>query len=123
MKTVKILVVDDQAIIAEDLIMKVAEMGYSGVAVSSGKEALQQITLNFKPDLILMDVTLKDGESGIQAARDIQEYDQIPILFVTARSASVVLGQIGGLVHTGYIQKPFCKNDLQLGIRKLLATA
>jgi CheY-like chemotaxis protein len=115
-----ILVVDDQAIIAQDLIMNILDMGYSGCSVSSGKEAIEKISHNFKPDLILMDVTLGDGENGIQAARVIQKLRKIPVLFITALSRSTVLKQIKDLVLTGYIQKPFCKEELQISIQKLL---
>ena len=124
MKTVKILVVDDQAIIAEDLIMKVAQMGYSGSSVCSGKEAIEKISLNFNPDLILMDVSLKDGEDGIQTARVIQQkFKEIPIIFVTARSHASILKESEDLVHTGYIEKPFSQQQLQFTIHQLLATA
>jgi CheY-like chemotaxis protein len=122
MKKVKILIVDDEAIIAQDLQMKVAEMGYSGFTVGSGKEAIQKISHNLNPDLILMDVSLKD-ENGIQTARVIQKLRKIPVLFVTALSRSTVLKQIKDLVLTGYIQKPFRKEELQISIRQLLATA
>jgi CheY-like chemotaxis protein len=123
MKKVKILIVDDEAIVAEDLKMSVLDMGYSGFSVSSGKEAIRKISHNYEPDLILMDVTLKGDPNGIQTARVIQKLRKIPVLFVTALSRSTVLKQIKDLVLTGYIQKPFRKEELQVSIRQLLATA
>jgi CheY-like chemotaxis protein len=123
MKKVKILIVDDEEIIAQDLKMSVTEMGYSGFAVNSGKEAIRKISHNYEPDLILMDVTLKGDANGIQTARLIQKLKKIPVLFVTALSRSTVLKEIKDLVLTGYIQKPFCKEELQVSIRELLAPA
>ena len=124
MKILKILVVDDQAIIADDLVIKVSQMGYSGSSVCSGKKAIEKISLNYDPDLILMDVSLKDGESGIETARVIQQrFKRIPIIFVTARSHASVLEESEDLVHTGYIEKPFSKQQLQHTIHQLLATA
>jgi CheY-like chemotaxis protein len=123
MKKVEILIVDDEAIIAQDLKMNVNEMGYSGFSVSSGKEAIRKISGNYEPDLILMDVSLKGEANGIQTARVIQKLRKIPVLFVTALSRSTVLKQIKDLVLTGYIQKPFCKEELQGCIRELLAAA
>ena len=122
MKNVQILIVDDEAIIAQDLKMNVKEMGYSAFSVSSGKEAIRKISRSYKPDLILMDVTLKDAENGIQTARVIQKLNKIPVLFVTALSRSTVLKEIKDLVFTGYVQKPFSKEELQVSIRELLAT-
>ena len=124
MKTLKIMVVDDQVIIADDLVVKVSQMGYSGFSVCSGKEAIEKISLNYNPDLILMDVSLKDGESGIEIARVIQQrFKKIPIIFVTARSHASILKESEGLVHTGYIEKPYSKQQLQHTIHQLLATA
>jgi CheY-like chemotaxis protein len=123
MKKVEILIVDDEAIIAQDLRMNVEEMGYSGFAVSSGKEAIKKISHSYEPDLILMDVTLKGDQNGIQLARLIQKLRKIPVIFVTALSRTTVLKQIKDLVLTGYIQKPFSKEELQGSIRELLATA
>jgi len=120
MKQIEILIVDDEAIIAEDLRTKVNEMGYSGFSVSSSRDAIRKISPSYGPDLILMDVTLKGNENGIQTARIIQKLRKIPVLFVTSISRSVVLKQIKDLVLTGYIQKPFCKEELQNCIRALL---
>lgn len=120
MKQVQILIVDDEAIIAQDLTSKVNEMGYTGFSVGSSKEAIRKISPSYEPDLILMDVTLKGDENGIQTARVIQKLRKIPILFVTSLSRSTVLEQIKDLVLTGYIQKPFSKEELQLCIRELL---
>ena len=121
MKNVQILIVDDEAIIAQDLKMNVKEMGYSAFSVSSGKEAIR-ISRSYKPDLILMDVTLQGAENGIDTARVIQKLKKIPVLFVTALSRSTVLKEIKDLVFTGYVQKPFSKEELQVSIRELLAT-
>ena len=121
MKKPEILIVDDQLIIAQDLTMKVKEMGYSGCSVSSGKEAIGKILPGYEPDLILMDVTLKSNENGIQTARAIQKLKKIPVLFVTALSRSALVEEIKDLVFTGYIQKPFCKQELQDCIRELLS--
>ena len=123
MKTVQILVVDDQAIIAEDLIMKMNQMGYSGYAVSSGKEAIKKISTNFAPDLILMDVNLNGDKNGIQIARIIQKSRKIPVIFVTAYSTPSVLNDIRDLVLTDCIQKPVDRQQLQVAIRRLLAAA
>ena len=122
MKKPEILIVDDDAIIAEDLTMKVTEMGYSGVSVDSGKEAIKKISPGYEPDLILMDVTLRD-ENGIQTARTIQKSRRIPVIFVTALPHKTVLEDSKDLVSTGYIQKPISKKELQDCIRQLLAAA
>ena len=123
MKPVNILIVDDEAIIAQDLVMNVVEMGYTASFVATGKEAIRKISSDFKPDLILMDVNLQGKENGIEIARVIQKLRKIPVLFITALSRSTILKEIKDLVHTGYIQKPFRNQELQASIRELLAAA
>jgi two-component system, response regulator PdtaR len=123
-KNIKILIVEDEAIIAQDLKMRVADMGYSGVSVSSGKNAIRKILRDQEQvDLVLMDVTLKDNENGIQTARTIRKLRKIPIIFVTAIPRSVVLEQVKGLTLTDHVGKPYSQRDLEASISELLDAA
>jgi two-component system, response regulator PdtaR len=123
-RTIKILIVEDEAIVALDLKTRLAEMGYSGFSVSSGKNAIRKISRDSEQvDLILMDVTLKDNENGIHTARAIRKLRKIPIIFITAVPRSVVLEQVKGLTLTKHIRKPYSQRDLEDSIRELLEAA
>lgn len=86
MKTKKILIVEDEAIIAMGLKFRLEELGYHVLRVASmGKTAIQ-IALQEKPDLIFMDISLKGSMDGIEAARKISQVENIPLVYLSGNS-------------------------------------
>ena len=84
MSDAKVLIVDDEIIIARELEARLQSMGYSVVGIaSSGAEAIQRAG-ETQPDLILMDIVLKGDMNGVEAAAEIRRRWQIPIIYVTA---------------------------------------
>ncbi len=82
--SLKILVVEDEALTALELQKKLVSWGYDVIdIVSSGEKALEK-ALALKPDLILMDILLKGNMTGIDAAREIKNKMEIPIIYLTA---------------------------------------
>ncbi len=80
--TMKILAVEDENIVATD-IFKLENIGYNVTTLSSGKGSIAKIE-KIKPDLILMG--LKDEMEGIETARRIKKYHNIPLIFLTCHS-------------------------------------
>ena len=81
-----ILVVEDEAIIALELKMRLLQLGFAEVRVAaSGPEALQQVSEN-PPDLILMDMMLRGDQDGIETATEIRKKHQIPVIYMTGNS-------------------------------------
>ena len=82
----KILIVDDEVVVAEDIRRLLRSLGYTVVGVvSSGSDAVHQAGAH-RPDLILMDVKLKGPIDGIDAARTIHAQYGIPVIYLTAFS-------------------------------------
>lgn len=110
----KILVVEDEWIIANDIKDSLAEMGYrvTGIA-SSGEEAMARVEEE-QPDLMLMDIVLKGKMTGIDVARAIHARLDIPIIFLTAYDNQCMVDQAKGVANSGYLLKPF--KDRELGI-------
>jgi two-component system, NtrC family, sensor kinase len=112
----KILIVEDEAILAESLQETLEEMGY--VITGIADTAMQAIMKFFadEPDLILMDIHLKDGMDGIKAAEKIREQKPVPIVFLTANqdNATFERAKISGAL--GYVLKPFQLRELQIVI-------
>ena len=82
----KILIVEDEAIVAIDLEMKLQSQGYANVNIAySGEDAVKFAKLN-NPNLILMDIKLGGNIDGIEAAKQILEFSQIPIIYITGNS-------------------------------------
>ncbi len=116
MEDVKILVVEDESIIALNIKKKLKSFGYTVPAiVSTGEEAIKMTEITF-PDLILMDVMLKGDMDGVQAIEEIRKRFDIPVIYLTAYSDDEVLERAKLTQPYGYIVKPFKANDLHTNI-------
>jgi len=112
----KIMVVEDEIIVAEHIRRSLQNMGYSVTSVaSSGAEAIKDAEDN-NPDLVLMDIVL-DGEiDGIETAKLIRSRFNIPIVFLTAFSDEKILERAKITEPFGYVIKPFNGTELRINI-------
>ncbi|KAB8039908.1 response regulator [Silvanigrella paludirubra] len=114
--SIKILIVEDEIILAKNLEDTLIEMGYQVVGISDN--AMKAIMMFFlhEPDLILMDIHLKGEVDGIQTAEKILEQKAVPIVFLTANQdpATFQRAKIEGAF--GYILKPFQEREMQIVI-------
>src|SRR5687767_11283411 len=85
----RILIVEDEFLIFEDLKIKVERFGHSVVAHATSGEAAVEQGVNTKPDLVLMDVRLRGTMNGIDAVRLLRERHPEPIVYVTAHGRAV----------------------------------
>ena len=80
----RVLVVEDQRLVAADLEDTLKRLGYEVVgSVASGEEAIAK-SIDVRPDLVLMDIRLRGEMDGIQAAAAIRERMEVPIVYLTA---------------------------------------
>lgn len=108
----KILVVEDEQVVALDVEATLEGMGYRVVGIAgTGKEALQ-MTQESCPDLVLMDIQLQGDPDGIVAAAEIRQRWQIPVVFVTAFAGAEVLVRARTAGAYGYVTKPFRTKEL-----------
>jgi diguanylate cyclase (GGDEF)-like protein/PAS domain S-box-containing protein len=115
-KTIKILIVEDEVIIAEDIKDILETRGYSIVDIAiSGEEAIDR-AFSLKPDLVMMDICLKGKLDGISAAQEIWQRLNIPIVFLTANSDFSTIERAKDTEPFGYITKPFKEKDLHIAI-------
>ncbi len=109
----RILVVEDEAIVAADLRLQLTELGFEPVGSTlSGEEAIE-LAGQLRPDLVLMDINLGGKMDGITAARTIRERFALPIVFLTALSGRDTLDRAKEAQPFGYIIKPFDEQDLR----------
>lgn len=112
MDKIKILVVEDEVLIAEDLRYCLVGLGYEVLKpVESGELALEVIKSE-SVQLVLMDILLKGKINGIEAARMIKEKYNIPFIYMTSHSDQVTLEAAKETEPLGYILKPFSENEL-----------
>lgn len=84
MMKARILVVEDEQIVAADLSAKLDRLGYEVVGVASSGEEAISVSKELRPELVLMDVRLQGRMDGTEAARRIQRAIGVPIVFITA---------------------------------------
>ncbi len=117
----KILIVEDQQIVAMDLAARIARLGYgSAGTASSGEEALRKAE-QVQPDLVLMDVGLIRGMDGIEAARKLQISCGARIIYVTGSVDEASLNRMRQTNPAGWLLKPFDENDLRQAIERVLS--
>ena len=113
---IKILVVEDEMIIGAKISMQLSTLGYEVTGIlSRGEEALDHVKEN-KPDIILLDIYLKGKMDGIQTATTIEQYFQIPVIYITANSDEATFNRAKTTRPAAFISKPFKKLDLQRAI-------
>jgi len=109
----RILVVEDEFLVAHDISNMLIELGYDVQAiVPSAEEALAAIRSHV-PDLILLDIRLKGPIDGIQAANIIKEEWSIPFIYLTAHADDLTLSRAKTSDPLGYLLKPFEFRELK----------
>jgi len=88
-----VLIIEDEALIAAELSMIVRELGHSIIGVARTHAEAKQLATQKTPGLVLADIHLADGSSGIDAVNDILEQADIPIIFITAYPEDLLTGQ------------------------------
>lgn len=120
MDTCKVLIVEDEAIVAMELKFRLTKLGYSvcGTA-SSGLKALQ-LANEHRPDIVLMDVRIKGKMDGIETADILKKDLGIPSIFLSAFSDDDTKEQMIATDNYEHLQKPFGMEALQEAIKKTL---
>jgi response regulator RpfG family c-di-GMP phosphodiesterase len=116
----KVLIVEDEAIIAANLRRLLVGFGYETPPfIASGEDAVGNI-LAIRPDVILMDIKLAGPMSGVQAANDIHAQLDIPIIFMTAYADDERLQAAMSTEPYGYLVKPVQEPELRAAIQMAL---
>jgi response regulator RpfG family c-di-GMP phosphodiesterase len=116
----KIMIVEDERIIARDIARQLTDLGYDVVAAAySGEEAVAKVG-EFHPDLVLMDIVLAGKMDGIEAAEKITALFGTPVVYLTAYADDKTFGRAKLTGPSGYILKPVEKKQLQVTIELAL---
>jgi len=116
----KIMIVEDEGLVATDLERQLTALGYDVVAIAySGEEAVEKAR-EVLPDLVLMDIVLAGEMDGIQASNKITAITDIPVIYLTAYSDEKTLGRANISGPSGYILKPVKSKQLHVTIEVAL---
>ncbi|MFO0626373.1 MAG: response regulator [Polyangiales bacterium] len=116
MSAARILVVEDEAIIAYDLERTLQRLGYVVPGVVAEGEAAIEAAARLTPSLVLMDIKLRGALDGVDAARAIRDRMEMPVVFLTSHSDLATLSRAAAAQPQGYVMKPFVERDLHVAI-------
>ena len=122
MKNIRVLVVEDEPIIAADLEDRLTEMGFEiAKSCDTGEEALQFLQDGFS-DLILMDIQLDGNLDGIETAQQIRQSKNIPIIYLTSNADDATFARAKSTMPAAFLTKPFRGKDLKHAIELAIST-
>jgi CheY-like chemotaxis protein len=114
----RVMIIEDEMIIALDLENLVTELGHRVTGIATTREEAVRMAREDKPELVLADIQLADGSSGVDAAREILDYADVPIIFITAFPECLLTGERPE--PTYLVQKPFSRDTLRATIGQAL---
>jgi signal transduction histidine kinase/DNA-binding NarL/FixJ family response regulator len=113
----RILVVEDETIVARDICRQLEGFGYEVIGNASEGQQAVEMTATHSPDLILMDINLAGAMRGTEAAKIIREQFNIPSIFLTAYFDNASLSEAESASPLNFLVKPFAERDLKTAIR------
>jgi PAS domain S-box-containing protein len=123
MNKVKILIVEDEEIIALEIATRLTKMGFDICkTVTNGLDTVEEVKM-CKPDIILMDIRIKGDIDGIETAKEIMSFTNIPIIYLTAHADQHTLDRAKETTPYGYLVKPVQERDLRITIEMALSKA
>lgn len=116
MQKPRVMIVEDEAIVAADMAATLDEMGYEIASlIHTGEDAVRHSEIE-KPDIVLMDILLAGKINGIEAAELIKKRNNIPVIFVTAYSDDAIIDRAKKTEPAGYIVKPISSRELRIAL-------
>lgn len=117
----RILVVEDESIVAFDIASRLTRLGHKVVGTARSADAAFSLCERHRPDLVLMDVRIEGEEDGISLAGRVRDAFDIPVVFLTAYADPATLERARGAAPLGYIVKPFDQRDIEVTVQTALA--
>jgi len=118
--TKKVLIVEDERIAAEDIKNKIKEMGLIPLPITATGEEAVELAKNERPDLIIMDIKLQGKISGLNAAKEIRRFCNVPIIFITALADMLAKDNLKKEKNIVCLSKPFSNIEFTGHIKKFL---
>ncbi|MFZ1289619.1 MAG: ATP-binding protein [Melioribacteraceae bacterium] len=120
MDKAKILVVEDEIIIAMEIAERLKAMGYEVMRIVSNGQMAIENAIREEPDLILMDIMIQGDIDGIETATKIRSFSDIPVIYLTANADEPTLQRAKVSDAFGYLIKPFEERELNTTIEMAL---
>lgn len=121
MNKVKVLVVEDEVIIADSICGTLEDLGYEPLEPAINYTEAIAIIEEEKPDIAILDIQLSGRKTGIDIAKKIIDCFHFPFIFLTSNSDSITLNQAKEVRPPAYLIKPFSKEELYTSIEIALS--
>jgi DNA-binding LytR/AlgR family response regulator len=118
---IKILIVEDELIIAEDIRMQLIKLGYQVTGIAKSYDSAMELLEEDPPELMLVDIVLKGERDGIELAQIVKKNYDLPVVFLTSHTDRHTVEKAKKVNPEGYLLKPFQKEDLYTSIEIALS--
>jgi DNA-binding LytR/AlgR family response regulator len=116
MGEIKVMIVEDELIIAEDIRSKLSGLGYNVTGIATDVKEAESLLQKNSPDIVMLDIILRDGDDGIALAEIIRNQYNIPFIFLTSHADKATIERAKRVKPDGYLVKPFTDRDLYSSI-------
>jgi DNA-binding NarL/FixJ family response regulator len=116
MEKKKVIIVEDEALIAAEIEYNLEELGYQVIAKAMNGDKALDIINKAEADIAILDINIKGSLNGIDLAKVIKKKNKFPFIFLTSYSDINTLQQVQETMPYGYIVKPFTDKDLRSNI-------
>lgn len=112
MQVERILIVEDEPVLALDLQQTLEEMGHDVCSIRNNFQAALDAVEEYSPSLVLMDIHLEGSRDGIEAGNYIYEHWKLPVIFLTAYADEATVSRAAACKPFGYLMKPYLPKEL-----------
>src|SRR4051812_42044967 len=121
MALTKVVIVEDERIVAFHIKRQLTRLGYEVVAVAGSRAPAVQQGTDHRPDLVVVEIYIEGAIDGVETAKLIPAELQIPVIYLTAYSDDDTLARARATTPYGYLLKPFTERELHATIQMVLA--
>jgi two-component system, LytTR family, response regulator LytT len=118
---IRVLIVEDEPIIGRDIAQRLRSKGHEVVGFARSRADAVEQAHELRPNVVIMDIHLLDGHSGVEAAKQIREELDLPVIFLTANSDNDTLSKAKIAEPYGFVVKPFTDQALHTAIEIALS--
>jgi two-component system, response regulator PdtaR len=116
MENLKILIVEDEHLIANDIQGLLTDWGYEVVGCASRAEQALDYFDKYSPDLVLLDIHLGEATDGVDLAKKINALRKVPLVFLTAQADFLTVERVKAVEPAAYLLKPFDERHLHISL-------
>jgi DNA-binding LytR/AlgR family response regulator len=116
MSQVRILIVEDEILVAQDFAARLTEAGYDIVGLASSVKEAQDFIDSNKIDIALLDIMLDEGGTGIEVAKYLNTHQPVPFIFISSLVDSQTVEKAKEVSPSAYLVKPFVTRELHIAI-------